>query len=69
MPQMTMVQAIQDALRVALREDERVVVWLASFASQEAFERARASVDGGPRPFETFVLEPGRRSRLRHRGG
>ena len=26
MPQMTMVQAIQDALRVALREDERVVV-------------------------------------------
>src|SRR5207247_747977 len=26
MPQMTMVQAIQDALRVALREDERVVL-------------------------------------------
>ena len=26
MPQMTMVQAIQDALRVALREDRRVVV-------------------------------------------
>ena len=26
MPQMTMVQAIQDALRLALREDPRVVV-------------------------------------------
>ncbi|HEY3214874.1 MAG TPA: alpha-ketoacid dehydrogenase subunit beta, partial [Candidatus Eisenbacteria bacterium] len=26
MPQMTMVQAIQDALRIALREDSRVVL-------------------------------------------
>ncbi len=49
-------------------EDEPVVVWLASFATRKAFEQARSAVDFQPGPFETFVLEPSLRSRLRHRG-
>ena len=47
--------------------DEPVVVWLASFATRDAFERARSAIEFQPGPFETFVLEPGPRSRLRHR--
>ncbi len=49
-------------------ENEPVVVWLASFATRDAFEKARSAVAFQPGPFETFVLEPGLRSRLRHRG-
>ena len=49
-------------------EDEPLVVWLASFATRDDFEWARSAVDIQPGPFETFVLEPGPRSRLRHRG-
>jgi len=48
-------------------EDEPLVVWLASFATRDAFEKARSAIDVEPGPFETFVLEPGPRSRLRHR--
>jgi hypothetical protein len=47
-------------------EDEPVVVWIGSFADRAAFETARKSLD--LQPFETFVLEPGPRSRLYHRG-
>ena len=50
-------------------EDEPVVVWLGSFTDRAAFEAARKGLDLQPAPFETFVLEPGPRSRLYHRGG
>ena len=49
--------------------DERVVVWIASFKTRRAFESAAKEVGVNPPPFETFVLEPGQRSRLYHRGG
>ena len=48
-------------------EDEPLVLWLASFATRDAFEKARSAVELNLGPFETFVLEPGTRSRLRHR--
>ena len=49
-------------------EDKKVVAWFASFASRDEFEAARRKVVEMAPPFETFVLEPGKRSRLRHRG-
>ncbi len=48
-------------------ENETVVVWLASFESKAAFEAAQNEAGPAPVPFEIFVLEPGERSRLRHR--
>jgi hypothetical protein len=47
-------------------EDEIVVVLFTSFASRERYESV-AFPEEMPQPLETFVLEPGRRSRLRHR--
>ena len=47
-------------------EDETVVVLFASFESRERFASVAFS-EQAPAPLETFVLEPGRRSRLRHR--
>jgi hypothetical protein len=47
-------------------EDETVVVLFASFESRERFASVELS-GKAPAPLETFVLEPGRRSRLRHR--
>jgi hypothetical protein len=46
-------------------EDETVVVLFASFDSRERFASVVLPAEG-PEAFETFVLEPGRRSRLRH---
>ena len=48
-------------------EDETVVVLFTSFDSRERYESVALSEEM-PEVFETFVLEPGRRSRLRHRG-
>ncbi len=50
-------------------ETDPVVVWFASFASQEAYRRfeASAAVADGPQIARAWVLEPGRRSRLVHR--
>lgn len=55
--------------RLPFIEDEPLVLWLASFETRDAFEKARAAVDLSAEPFETFVLEPGPRSGLHHRGG
>ena len=49
-------------------EDETVVVLFSSFESPERYAAATEALEG-PEPSETFVLEPGRRSRLRHRAG
>ncbi|MDA8017260.1 MAG: NIPSNAP family protein [Thermoanaerobaculia bacterium] len=47
-------------------ENEDVLVLFFSFASEADYERTPES-DGGSAPNETFVLEPGLRSRLFHR--
>lgn len=54
-------------------EDEPAVVWFSSHPSRAAYDRARkaardAAGGGVGDPFETFVLAPGARSRLSHRG-
>ena len=48
-------------------ENEEVVVLFTTFASKEASQSAIASLDSSLPYLETFVLEPGERSRIRHR--
>lgn len=48
-------------------EDEEVVVLFSTFESTESYESALASIDPSLPYLETFLLEPGRRSRIRHR--
>ena len=48
-------------------EDEKVMVWFSSFESQKAFEAAIKNIPPELVPFESFLLEPGMRSRLYHR--
>jgi hypothetical protein len=48
-------------------EDQNVVVLFASFDSRERYASVVLSKEM-PQALEVFVLEPGRRSRLRHRG-
>ena len=50
-------------------EDEHVVVWFSSFESVPAYESALRAAPLDPEPIETYLLEPGRRSRVYHRGG
>jgi hypothetical protein len=47
-------------------EDETVVVLFTSFENRERYASV-VLLEEMPEPLETFVLEPGRRSRLRHR--
>ncbi len=47
-------------------EDQHVIVWVGSYASAEAFDRASAGA-GGIEPDTRLTLEPGPRSRLSHR--
>ena len=48
--------------------DEKVVAWIGSFENVEAYDAARQGLsETGPTVMETFVLEPGARSRLFHR--
>lgn len=53
--------------RLPFIEDETIVVWFASFASQASYEKALRSAKMSREPLEVFVLEPGQRSRLYHR--
>ena len=50
--------------------DEKVIAWIGSFESVEAYDAARQGLsETGPKVMETLVLEPGARSRLFHRAG
>jgi len=48
-------------------EDEPALVWIGSYPDRESYDSSRDAFPAGAGPFETFVLEPGQRSRLFHR--